>query len=320
MKGNIFMKIVMLDIGTLGFDAVLSPLRNIGETVEYTRTSPEEVSERIKDADVVVVNKIKLGKNNLEGSKVRLICVSATGYDNIDTAYCSSHGIALCNVPGYSTESVAQLTLAMALSLATNLNPYGNFVHSGAYSESGVANKVSPVFHEISSLTWGIIGGGAIGTKVAEIAKAMGCNIIICRRKKETRYPQADIDTLCKTADIISVHTPLTEETKGLISRERITSMKKGAIFINVARGAVADEEALAEAIEKGHLGGLGVDVYSQEPFPKDHPFSRILNMDNVCLTPHMAWGAYEARNRCIEEMGKNISAFYAGEKRNRIV
>ncbi len=315
------MKIAILDKGTLGDDIDLTPLRSLGETAEYEKTAPEEVIERIEDAEVVVINKIKLGTFNLPAAKkLRLICVTATGYDNVDIAYCKEHGIAFCNVPGYSTESVAQVTLAMALSLSTNLTQYRNFTHSGSYTEGGAANRVSPVFHEISSMTWGVVGGGGIGAKVASVAKALGCRVLMCRRKKEELYEQATIDEICEKADIISLHVPLSDETRDMISRERIEKMKKGAILVNVARGAVCDEAALADAVESGKLGGLGIDVYSAEPFPADHPFSRILGLENVCLTPHMAWGAYEARNRCVSEIGKNISAFFAGEKRNRIV
>lgn len=315
------MKIAILDKGTLGEDIDLSPLRALGETEEYEKTAQGEVAARIADADVVVINKIKLGAQNLSAAKnLRLICVSATGYDNIDTAYCKGHGIALCNVPGYSTESVAQLTLAMALSLATNLTEYRSFTHLGEYSRSGKANRVAPVFHEISSMTWGVVGGGGIGSKVASVASALGCRVLMCRRKKDTLYEQATIDEICEKADIISLHVPLSDETRGMINRERIAKMKNGAILINVARGAVCDEEALTEAVESGKLGGLGIDVYSVEPFPEEHPYTRILSRENVCFTPHMAWGAYEARNRCVAEMGKNISAFFAGEKRNRIV
>ena len=169
-------------------------------------------------------------------------------------------------------------------------------------------------------MTWGVVGGGGIGARVAGVANALGCRVLMCRRKKEEVYTQASIDEICREADIISLHVPLNDETRGMINRERIAKMKDGVILINVARGAVADEEALAEAVESGKIGGLGIDVYSAEPFPKEHAFTRILSRENVCLTPHMAWGAYEARNRCVEEIGKNISAFFAGETRNRIV
>lgn len=314
------MKIAILDAATLGTDVNLTPLRSLGITAEYATTAPEDISERLADADVAVVNKIKLNASNLEGTAVKLICVAATGYDNIDTAYCKSAGIALCNVPGYSTDSVAQLTLSMVLSLATHLPEYSSYVASGAYSVSGVANKLTPVYHEISSLTWGVVGGGGIGSKVAQIAEAFGCKVLMCRRKPDNRYEQTDIDDLCARSDIITLHVPLSEETRGMISAERIGKMKQGVILVNVARGAVTDEEALAQAVENGKIGGLGVDVYSVEPFPESHPFTRILGRDNVCLTPHMAWGSAEARNRCVSEMAENARVFFDGGIRNRIV
>ncbi len=315
------MKITMLDTATLGEDIDLSPIKKLGETVEYKRTAPEEVAERIQDSRVIVVNKIKLNEQNLKNAKeLRLICVTATGYDNIDLDYCKSRSIALCNVPGYSTESVAQLTVAMALSLVSHLPEYRSFVHTGKYTASGLANALTPAYHEISSMTWGIVGGGAIGSRVAEIAKALGCRILMCRQKKDSRYEQTDIDTLCAHADIISLHVPLTEATRNMINRERIKTLKPTAVLINMARGAVADEEALAQAIEQRRLGGLGIDVYSNEPFSASHPFSRILHYDSVCLTPHMAWGSVEARARCISIISDNISAFFGGAPQNRII
>lgn len=315
------MKIAILDKDTLGLDIDLSPLRALGATAEYGITPPELIPERISDADVVVINKVKLNASNLAGAKnLKLICVAATGYDNIDTAFCASHGIALANVPGYSTHSVAQLTVAMALSLATHLPEYRDYVHSGQYSASGVANRLTPVYHDIASMTWGVVGGGGIGGRVAEIARAFGCRVMVCRRKSEGDFPLADIDVLCRECDIISLHVPLSDSTRGMISRERIATMKKNAIVINVARGAVTDEGALAEAILEGRIGALGVDVYSKEPFGEDHPFYSIRHLDNVLLTPHMAWGSAESRARCVNEMAQNISAFFAGEHRNRIV
>lgn len=321
LNGEIDLKIVILDKETLGNDIDLSPINKLGETVVYQNTEPSQVAERIADAEVTVVNKIRLNGENLKGAeKLRLICIAATGYDSIDTDYCKEKGIAFCNVPGYSTDSVAQLTVAMALSLTTHLNEYRSYVHSGKYSESGVANKLTPLYHEISSMTWGIIGSGGIGGRVAQIASALGCRVIVCRRKNEGRFPVADIDTVCKECDIISVHLPLNDETRGIINRRRIENMKKGVIFINTARGAVADEKALADAVLSGHIGGLGIDVYSKEPFDKEHPFYSILSFDNVCLTPHTAWGAVESRNRCMNEIAENIRCFYGGIERNRIV
>ena len=314
------MKIAILDADTLGADIDLSPLRSLGIMEEYGTTAPEQVFDRLKDADVAVVNKIKLNGTNLPGTAVKLICVAATGYDNIDTEYCAAQGIGLCNVPGYSTDSVAQVTVAMVLSLATHLPEYRRFVADGSYSASGVANRLTPVYHEISSMTWGIVGGGGIGSKVAQIAEAMGCKVLICRRKPDSRYEQADLDTLCARSDIISLHVPLTDATRGMIDARRIAMMKPGVLLVNVARGAVTEEEALARAVLDGTVGGLGVDVYSAEPFPADHPFARIADLPNVCLTPHMAWGSAEARNRCVREIARNIGDFYGGGARNRIV
>lgn len=315
------MNIVLLDTATLGEDLDLSPILSLGSSTVYKNTLPEQVAARLKDADVIVVNKIKLNETNLSDAlHLKLICVTATGYDNIDLAYCRTRGIALCNVPGYSTDSVAQLTLAMALSLVGHLSEYRRFVHSGDYTRSGVANSLVPVYHEISSMTWGVVGGGAIGTRVAELASAFGAHILMHRRTPDDRYEQVGIDELCRRADIISLHVPLNDGTHHLINRERLALMKPNAILINMARGAVTDEDALADAIEQGTLGGLGVDVYSREPFGEDHPFQRLLAHDNVCLTPHMAWGSAEARARCIDIIAKNITHFYAGDDRNRIV
>lgn len=314
------MKIVVLDAATLGADLDISPLKQLGELTVYAGTAPEEVSSRIAGQDVIVSNKIKLNEDNLKDAReLKLICLAATGYDCVDTAYCRARGIGVCNVPGYSTHSVAQLTVAMALSLRTHLNEYRGFVHSGDYTRSGIANRLEPVWYELYGKTWGIVGGGNIGQEVAKIAQALGCNILMCRRKQDSNFETVDVNTLCEKSDIISVHVALTDETRGMIGEEQISLMKPDAVFINVARGAVADEAALAEAILENRLGGLGVDVYTAEPFADDHPFCSILDRPNVCLTPHMAWGAAEARNRCIEMVAQNIRAFQQGARRNRV-
>lgn len=315
------MRIVLLDTATLGEDIDLSPITSLGEATVYGNTLPEEVAERLRGAEVAVLNKVKLNESNLSDAKdLRLICVAATGYDNIDIEYCRARNIAVCNVPGYSTDSVAQITLAMALTLASHLSEYTEFVRDGNYTASGVANRLVPVYHELSSMTWGVLGGGAIGSRVASLAEAFGAKVLVCRRQKDERYEQVDFDELCRRSDILSLHVPLNDGTKNILSAERIAMMKKSAIVINVARGAVADEEALVCAIEEGRLGGLGIDVYSKEPFGEDHPYTRILDRANVCLTPHMAWGSFEARTRCVGVIGKNITTFVANEALNRIV
>lgn len=314
------MKIVVLDAATLGPGVDLSQLEQVGETVIHALTPEEKLAERIADAEVIVSNKQKLNRSNLGcAEKLKLICVTATGFDCIDTAYCREQGIGVCNVPGYSTESVAQLTLTMALSLAAHLKEYRDYVDSGAYARGGVANHLSPVWQELAGKTWGVIGGGNIARRVAKLAQAFGCRVLMYRRRAENEYETADLDTLCEMSDVISVHVPLTDETRGMIGPKQIGKMKRNVILINVARGAVCDEEALAQAIEQERIGALGVDVFSAEPFGEAHPFSRILGRPNVCLTPHMAWGALEARNRCISIIGQNIRDFRAGKTTNRV-
>ncbi len=314
------MTIAILDRATLGSDIDLSPLRALGETYEYPSTKPEEMTDHIKDAEVIVVNKIKCNATTLDNSKnLKLICVAATGYDNVDLEYCKSRGIGLCNVPGYSTDSVAQVSVSMAMSLATHLSEYKSVVASGQYTKSGLANCLKPVFHEMSALKWGVVGGGGIGGKVAEIAKAIGCDVVVCRRKQEGDFPLADIDTVCRECDIISLHVPLTDATRNMLNRERVHTMKQGAIVVNTARGAVCDEKALADAAKNGKIL-LGCDVYSIEPFGEDHPFYEIKELDNVLLTPHMAWGAFESRTRCVKIISENIKLFFDGNPQNRIV
>ena len=315
------MKIVFLDASTIGADIDLSLFEKYGCLTVYPTTSQDEFVEHVGDSDVIIINKLKVGRDNLPACKnVKLVCITATGYDNIDTEYCKEHGIAVCNVVGYSTQNVAQLTVAMVLSLYCHLTEYNRSVTDGRYTCGGVANILTPVYHELYGKTWGIVGYGNIGNQVGAVAKALGCRVIVYKRTPIEGEECVDIDTLCRESDIISVHTPLNEGTRGLISRDRIAMMKSDAILINVARGAVCDEEAVADAILENRLGGVGIDVYSKEPFGEDHPMARIAGLDNVILTPHMAWGSYEARKRCCDEIALNIESFISGEKRNRIV
>ena len=315
------MKISLLDIDTLGDDLDLSAVEGLGDVTIYPLTLQSDVKERITDADVLIINKVKLNSQNLPFAKnLKLICITATGFDNVDIEYCREHGIAVCNVAGYSTDSVVQLTMAMAFSLTTNLNAFDSYVKSGTYTESGIFNCLKPVFHEMSKMTWGVVGLGNIGGKVAKVAQAMGCKVLAYKKTPIDDFECVDIDTLCEQSDIISLHTPLNDGTYHLINKDRLSKMKKNAILINVARGAVVDEAAVSNAVINGKIAGLGVDVYSTEPMQKDSPYQQLLGRSNVIFTPHMAWGAYESRNRCIEEIGKNISAFFAGENRNRIV
>lgn len=312
--------VVVLDASTLGEDLDLSPLQVLGEVKVYQTSTPEQIAVRIAEADILMQNKAKLTADLLaKAKKLKVICEAATGFDNIDVAYCREHGIAVTNVPGYSTQCVAQITFTLALSLITHLPQYTQFVQSGEYTASGVANRLSPAFCELYGKTWGIVGYGNIGKQVGKIAQAFGCNVIVHKRTPEEGVRCVDIDTLCRESDIISLHTPLNDGTRGLIGKAQLDMMKKNAILVNVARGAVTDEEAVAQALLSGKLAGFGCDVYSTEPFPQGHPIDRIKDLPNVCLTPHIAWGGYETRVRLLNEMTENAKAFFSGERRNRV-
>lgn len=314
------MKICFLDAGTLGDDLSLDSFLQFGEVEAYPATDPSLVESRAGGADVLIVNKAKLNRNTLgEYPTAKLICLAATGYDNVDLDFCREKGIGVCNVVGYSTNAVTQLTLSMVLSLMTHLPEYDAYVKDGSYTASGVANRLSPVYHEICGKTWGIVGFGNIGRAVAKVAEALGCKILVYKRTPVEDYPCVSLDEICRESDILSIHLPLNDATRNLIDREHIAMLKPSAIVINVARGAVTDEAALAEALKEKRIGGLGVDVYSKEPFPKEHPFSAILSCQNLCLTPHMAWGGYETRVRLLKEIEENIKSFYGGGRRCRV-
>ncbi len=315
------MNIALLDVATLNDDIDLSLFDELGTVHRYDLTlTPAELAVRSAGCEVLVLNKVKINPTTFpDTGTVKLICVTATGVDNVDVDYCRSRGIGVCNVVGYSTDSVAQVTVAMALSLFNRLPAYKAYVDSGNYTASGLPNYLNPPFRELRGKTWGIFGYGNIGARVAAVAEALGCRVLVCKRTPLPDREVTDIDTLCAQSDILSIHAPLTAETHGIINRERLARMKPTAILINVARGAITDEQAVTEAVLNGRLGGLGVDVYSAEPLPADHPFQALRGLDTVCLTPHMAWGAYEARVRCLTEVAENIRAFFRGERRNRV-
>lgn len=315
------MNIVMLDVKTLGDDLRFTQFEHFGTVTVYETTSETQKLQRITEADIIIVNKVKMDAATLSrASNLKLICVTATGYDNIDLSYCRAHGIGVCNVTAYSTDSVAQITLAMALSLSVHLEEYRAYVADGRYAASNVQNYLKPVYHELRGKTWGVLGLGHIGRQVAVFAETLGCHVLAYKRTPDAHFACTDIDTVCRQADILSVHLPLSEDTYHLLNEQRLAQLKTGAILVNVARGAIADEEAVVAAYERGQLGGLGIDVYSVEPIQTDSPYHRIMNKPNVILTPHMAWGAYEARVRCMNEIEKNIDDFLNGGKRNRVV
>lgn len=314
------MKIAILDKASLGEDTPFFVLDKFGEVVCYDRSTPEEAIERSSQADVIIINKVKVTRELMERSKsLKLVCVFATGYDNIDVAAAKELGIGVCNVPGYSTDSVVLYTVSTVLALCSHLLEYNEYVRSGEYTASGVPNKLTPVFHDLNGKVWGIIGYGNIGRAVGRVASAFGAKVLVNKRNPVKGAIVLNIDTLCAECDIITVHCPLNEESRGLINAERIALMKPGVILVNEARGAVLDEEAVTRAVEEGKISAFGCDVYSTEPFGEDHPYNRIKHLPNVILTPHAAWGSYEARERCINIIADNIAAFNLGKTYNRV-
>ena len=314
------MKIAVLDRKSIGEDTPLDGLMKFGDVAIYDKTDDSEIYERVSDVDCIILNKVKITEAVLEAAKnLKLVCIFATGYDNVDINAARARGVGVCNVPGYSTDSVALFTLANVLALYTHLREDNSYVTSGEYSKSGVPNKLTPVYHEISGKTWGIIGLGNIGRAVAKVAEALGAKVLANKRTPVKDYECVDIDTLCRESDIITIHCPLNEQSRGLIDKKRLDLMKRNVVIVNEARGAVVNESDVAEAIKKGMIGAFGSDVYSTEPFSTDHPFYEIKDFCNVLFTPHAAWGSYEARKRCIDIICGNIASYLGGEKVNRV-
>lgn len=315
-------KIVILDgktLGKLDFDK----LREFGELAYYDTTKPEEVVERIKDANIVLTNKVVLNENNLKEAKnLELICETATGFNNIDIVYAKNNNIAVTNVAGYSTNTVAQHTFATVLSLYDKLSYYDNYVKSGDYAKSGLFTNVSKPFYELEGKTWGIIGFGAIGKRVAKIAEVFGVNVIYYStsgKNSNSEYKRVDFKELLDQSDIISIHAPLNKDTQGLINYDALKNMKKSSILVNMGRGPIVVEADLAKALDEELIAGAALDVFEVEPIKEDNPLISIRNKENLVVTPHIAWASVEARVRLFEEVINNIKAFYNGEIRGRV-
>lgn len=310
------MKIVFLDAKSIGEDVDLSGFEALGEVVTYHFSTNEEARERTKDADVVIVNKVEINETTIGQAKnLKLVCVTATGTNNLDKEYLDKQGIAWRNVAGYSTESVAQHTFAMLFYLLEKLPYYDNYVKSEQYVSDTIFTHFAKVFHELHGMTWGIIGLGAIGRRVADIAKLFGCHVIYYStsgRNNQEGYERVDLDTLLKESDIVSVHAPLTEETQGLMDEQAFQKMKKSAIFLNVGRGPIVVEEALAKALEQGGIAAAGLDVLCVEPMSPDNPLRRIKDSEKLLITPHIAWASIEARTRLMEIILEQIKTFFS--------
>lgn len=317
------MKIVILERSSVGMDISVDCFNDFGPVSIYNNTAYEEINERVKDADVVIANKSKLNAETLKGAdNLKLICEFATGFDNVDLDYIREKGIGLCNVRNYSTEMVAQHTFALALYLLEKLEHYDRYVKSGQYGNQKRFSNFDIPFNELAGKTWGIIGMGNIGQKVASIAKVFGCKVIfysVTGKSTVTDYERVDFDTVLKESDFLSIHCPLSDITRDLIDGEALSKMKKTAFLINVARGPIVNQEALYEALVTEEIAGAGLDVLSKEPIDKDNPLGKIQDSNRLIITPHLAWASVEARTRCVSMTYDNIKAYINGEKLCRV-
>jgi glycerate dehydrogenase len=315
------MKIAVLERDSVGTDVDVSCFEKFGEVVYYGNTVADTVAERVKDADIIITNKAPLNGTTLKDAPhVKLICLFATGYDNVDLDYCKSRGIKVANVVNYCSTAVAQHTLLLALALSEKLAFYDDYVKSGAYGAQDRFSNFDRPFTELEGKTWGIVGMGSIGHKVASLAEAFGCKVIFYSASGKstcTEYQRVEFDTLLQESDILSLHCPLSDRTRGLIDREAFSKMKKTAVLVNVARGPVVNTQDLHDALMEGQIAAAGLDVLEKEPMAKDNPLGEIKDSTKLIITPHMSWASKEARTRLVGEVAKNIQAFLDGESRN---
>ena len=312
------MKIVLTDAQTVVDELVSAdPLKELGEVVSYGLLRYEEVAEAISDADVVVVNKTLMDAHTLRlANHLKYIGLFATGYNNIDIEYCRRHGITVCNAGSYSTAAVAQHTFALILEYFNNIARYDQYVQDGRWKRSPTFSPFVYPLNELAGKTLGIVGLGAIGTAVARIANAFDMNVIAFNRsvKSVPGVTQVDFETLLSQSDVITVHCPLNEDSENLFNKDTFSKMKKGALFVNTARGGVMSEEDLYETLQSGHLGGACIDTLRVEPMEED---CVLMKAPNCIITPHIAWAPVETRQRLMNIVKTNIQNFLGGSPTN---
>jgi glycerate dehydrogenase len=309
------MKIVLLDSKTLGELKELEMLNKYGEVSVHQFTKPEEVTDRVQDAEIIITNKVVINKNVMDqAKKLKLICVAATGTNNIDMDYAAKKGIAVKNVKGYSTDGVAQHTFALLFYILNHISLYDPYVKNRSYSSSNIFTHHAWPIHELASMRMGIIGFGAIGQKVATIAKAFGAEVVYYstsgKNTKHKNFETVSLEEILKTSDVLSIHAPLTEATQNLISYKEIKQMKPSSILINTGRGGIVNERDLAKALDEELILAAALDVFEKEPLPEDNPLLQIRNRDRLIATPHIAWAGVESRKRLLEGICKNIEEF----------
>ncbi|MDR2036808.1 MAG: D-2-hydroxyacid dehydrogenase [Bacteroidales bacterium] len=310
------MEIVFLDAATIGDVPNLDEIKKLGEYTSYENTMPEESIHRLRNADIVIVNKVLINKEVMDACpNLKLVCVSATGMNNVDLEYAGKKGIEVKNVAGYSTNSVAQVTFSLILEILVRTHYYNDYIQSGKYSSSSLFTHFGPSFWELNEKQMGIIGLGAIGGKVADIAGAFGAKICYhstSGKNMDRPYKHLSLEELLQTSDIVSIHAPLNDQTLNLIDLPQLQLMKRSALLINVGRGGIVNETALAKAIDEGMIAGAGSDVFTREPLPEDHPFLKVKKKENLLLLPHIAWASLEARSLLVSRIAGNIKKYMA--------
>lgn len=303
------MKIVILDRATLGFDISVDIFSKFGEVVSYDMTKNDETKQRIEDADIVLTNKVVIGRNEMDDSRFKLICITATGMNNVDLEYAKQKNIQVKNVAGYSTSSVVQVAFSMIFQIVTKLNYYKNYVDEGNWQKSNIFTHIDKPFFELDNKRVGVIGLGEIGRDFAKKASAFNCEVVYYStsgKNSNSDYTQVSLDELLKTSDIISIHAPLNENTKNLLTYENMKNIKEGAILLNLGRGGIINESDLAKIIDEKEIY-CGIDVVSVEPILEENPLLKVLNKNKLLLTPHIGWASVEARNRLVKMVAKNI-------------
>lgn len=305
------MKIAFLDAATMG-NVSFEPFERLGEFVRYDNSTPDEARERVKDIDVLLINKVLVDKELIDAApSLKLICIAATGVNNIDVEYAASKGIPVRNAVGYSTDSVVQSTFMHILSLVGGAPYFDRSVKSGDYSRSGMFTDPNWNWWELAGKTIGIVGLGNIGRKVAAIAETFGMKVCYYSTSGTGHckdYPCLSLEELLRTSDIVSVHAPLNDRTLNLIGDAELALMKPSAYIVNMGRGAIIVEEALARAVDEGVIAGAGIDVFVNEPIPEDHPYLKMKHPERMRLAPHVAWASIEARERLVGIMADNIA------------
>ncbi len=306
------MKIVFVDKKTLGDDISLEMFNKYGEVITYETTNSDETLNRLKDADIVVTNKVVIDQKIMDNSNIKLICVAATGMNNIDLNYAGQKGIEVKNVAGYSTSSVIQLTFSFVLEFVQQIVYYDNY-GKNLWQNGDIFTHLDKPFFELDGKKWGIIGLGDIGRGVAKIADAFNCEVqyySTSGKNINQTYKQVSLEELLQTSDIISIHSPLNEQTLNLINKSNISMIKKGAILLNLGRGGIVNEQDISDAINDGQDIFYGTDVVSKEPIAKENPLLSVKNKDRLMVTPHIAWASIEARARLLEGIETNIAKF----------